>query len=151
VAPGCSFCGADPGGDAFGGTRAVVLRTPPRPDANRGLEGCGGVALGRRRESGKIGDFGIGPPKENRTYFADNSMQALFLWDEIGQSKLDMLMARLAYEGAHGAPECTAKTPPANPTPTQWCGIKTNYASPQSFNGAVVGPLAWCRAQASTQ
>lgn len=96
-------------------------------------------AIADLHESGKIGDFGIGPPKENRTYFANKSMQALFLWDEIGQGKLDMLMARLAYEGAHGAPECTAKTPPANPTPSQWCGIKTNYGSPQSFNGAVVG------------
>ena len=96
-------------------------------------------AISDLHKSGKIGDFGIGPPKENRTYFANNSMQALFLWDEIGQGKLDMLMARLAYEGAHGAKECTAKTPPANPTPSQWCGIKTNHASPQSFNGAVVG------------
>ena len=48
-------------------------------------------------------------------------------------------MARLAYEGAHGAPECTAMTPPANPTPSQWCGIKTNYGNAQSFSGAVVG------------
>jgi ABC-type sugar transport system substrate-binding protein len=96
-------------------------------------------AIADLHESGKIGDFGIGPPKENRTYFANNSMQALFLWDEIGQGKLDMLMARLAYEGAHGAPECTATTPPANPTPSQWCGIKTNQKTPQYFSGAVVG------------
>ena len=96
-------------------------------------------AIADLHESGKIGDFGIGPPKENRTYFANGSMQALFLWDEIGQGKLDMLMARLAYEGAHGAPECTAMTPPANPTPSQWCGIKTNYGKVQSFSGAAVG------------
>ncbi|HMK96214.1 MAG TPA: substrate-binding domain-containing protein [Acidimicrobiales bacterium] len=96
-------------------------------------------AIADLHESGKIGDFGIGPPKENRTYFANNSMQALFLWDEIGQGKLDMLMARLAYEGAHGAPECTATTPPANPTPSQWCGIKTNQKAPQYFSGAAVG------------
>lgn len=96
-------------------------------------------AIADLHESGKIGDFGIGPPKESRTYFASGSLQALFLWDEIGQGKLDMLMARLAYEGAHGAPECTASTPPANPTPSQWCGIKTNYGKVQSFSGAVVG------------
>ena len=48
-------------------------------------------------------------------------------------------MARLAYEGAHGAPECTATTPPANPTPSQWCGIKTNFGKVQSFSGAAVG------------
>jgi ABC-type sugar transport system substrate-binding protein len=96
-------------------------------------------AISDLKESGKIGDFGIGPPKENRSYFANNSMQALFLWNEFGQGQLDMLMARLAYEGAHGAKECTAKTPPVNPTPSQWCGIKTNYGSPQYFNGAVAG------------
>ncbi len=96
-------------------------------------------AIANLHKSGQIGDFGIGPPKENRTYFANNSMQALFLWDEIGQGKLDMLMARLAYEGAHGAPECTATTPPANPSPSQWCGIRTNYGKVQSFNGASVG------------
>ena len=90
-------------------------------------------------KSGKIGVFGIGPPKEDRTYFASGALQALFLWDEIGQGKLDMLMARLAYEGAHGAPECTATTPPANPTPSQWCGIKTNFGKVQSFSGAAVG------------
>jgi len=96
-------------------------------------------AVADLHESGKIGDFGIGPPKENRAYFANNSMQALFLWDEVGQGKLDMLMARLAYEGANGAPECTASTPPANPTPSQWCGIKTNQRVPQYFNGAAAG------------
>ncbi len=90
-------------------------------------------------KSGKIGVFGIGPPTEDRTYFASGALQALFLWNEIGQGKLDMLMSRLAYEGAHGAPECTAMTPPANPTPSQWCGIKTNYGKAQSFSGAVVG------------
>jgi ABC-type sugar transport system substrate-binding protein len=90
-------------------------------------------------KSGKIGVFGIGPPKEDRTYFASGALQALFLWDEIGQGKLDMLMARLVYEGAHGAPECTATTPPANPTPSQWCGIKTNFGKVQSFSGAAVG------------
>jgi ABC-type sugar transport system substrate-binding protein len=100
-------------------------------------------------EAGKIGDFGIGPPKESRTYFANGSLQALFLWDEIGQGKLDMLMARLAYDGAHGAPECTATTPPANPTPSQWCGIKTNYGKVQSFSGASVGlPGVWTVAAA---
>ncbi len=97
------------------------------------------AALTDLHMAGKIGDFGIGPPKESRAYFANGSLQALFLWDEIGQGKLDMLMARLAYEGAHGAPECTAKTPPANPTPSQWCGIRTNYAKVQSFSGASVG------------
>ena len=96
-------------------------------------------AIAALKESGKIGDFGIGPPKENRTYFANGSMQALFLWDEFGEGQLTMLVARLAYEGAHGAPECTPTTPPANPTASQWCGIKTNYGKPQYFSGAAAG------------
>ena len=83
--------------------------------------------------------FGIGDPLPNQKYFANGSMQGLFLWNEDGQGQLTMLMARLAYEGAHGAPECTASTPPANPSPAQWCGIKTNYGSPQTFSGAAAG------------
>jgi len=39
-------------------------------------------------KGGKIGDFGIGEPLSNRAYFANNSLQALFLWNEIGQGEL---------------------------------------------------------------
>ncbi|MGC8626613.1 MAG: hypothetical protein ACP5VR_03490, partial [Acidimicrobiales bacterium] len=34
---------------------------------------------------------------------------------------------------------CTATTPPANPSPSQWCGIRTNYGRPQYFSGKAAG------------
>lgn len=49
-------------------------------------------------DKGKIGVFGIGDPQPNRTYFANGSLQALFLWNEVNQGKLVMYVAKLAYE-----------------------------------------------------
>ena len=49
-------------------------------------------------DAGKIGVFGIGDPLPNQQYFADGSMQALFLWNEVNQGKLVMYVAKLAYE-----------------------------------------------------
>jgi AI-2 transport system substrate-binding protein len=49
-------------------------------------------------DAGKIGVFGIGDPLPNRTYFANGSLQALFLWNEVNQGKLVMYVAKLAYE-----------------------------------------------------
>ncbi|MGA2925759.1 MAG: substrate-binding domain-containing protein [Solirubrobacteraceae bacterium] len=53
------------------------------------------TALG---ETGKIGVFGIGDPLPNRHYFANGSLQALFLWNEVNQGKLVMYVAKLADE-----------------------------------------------------
>ncbi|HUY29718.1 MAG TPA: substrate-binding domain-containing protein [Acidimicrobiales bacterium] len=49
-------------------------------------------------DAGKIGVFGIGDPLPNQKYFANNSLQALFLWNEVNQGKLVMYVAKLAYE-----------------------------------------------------
>jgi ABC-type sugar transport system substrate-binding protein len=47
-------------------------------------------------DSGKIGVFGIGDPEPNRTYFANGSLQALFLWNEDGQGEMIDCVAALA-------------------------------------------------------
>jgi ABC-type sugar transport system substrate-binding protein len=47
-------------------------------------------------DSGKIDVFGIGDPLPNRTYFANGSMQGLFLWNEIGQGEMIDCVAALA-------------------------------------------------------
>jgi ABC-type sugar transport system substrate-binding protein len=49
-------------------------------------------------DSGKIDVFGIGDPLPNQTYFANGSMQGLFLWNEIGQGYMIDCVAQLAYE-----------------------------------------------------
>lgn len=49
-------------------------------------------------EKGKIGVFGIGDPLPNQTYFANGSLQSLFLWNEVNQGKLVMYVAKLAAE-----------------------------------------------------
>lgn len=49
-------------------------------------------------DTGKIGVFGIGDPEPNKAYFANGSLQALFLWNEVNQGKLVMYVAKLAYE-----------------------------------------------------
>lgn len=50
-------------------------------------------------DSGKIGVFGIGDPLPNASYFANGSMQGLFLWNEIGQGELIDCVAALAVKG----------------------------------------------------
>ena len=47
-------------------------------------------------DSGKIGVFGIGEPLSNRTYFANGSLQALFLWNEIGEGEMIDCVSALA-------------------------------------------------------
>ncbi|MDA8296436.1 MAG: substrate-binding domain-containing protein [Actinomycetota bacterium] len=49
-------------------------------------------------DAGKIGVFGIGDPQPNQKYFANGSLQGLFLWNEVNQGKLIMYVAKLAYE-----------------------------------------------------
>jgi ABC-type sugar transport system substrate-binding protein len=49
-------------------------------------------------EKGKIGVFGIGDPLPNKTYFANGSLQALFLWNEVNEGKLVMYVSKLAAE-----------------------------------------------------
>ncbi|HUB75514.1 MAG TPA: substrate-binding domain-containing protein [Solirubrobacteraceae bacterium] len=49
-------------------------------------------------DSGKIDVFGIGDPLPNQTYFANGSLQGLFLWNEIGQGYMIDCVAQLAYE-----------------------------------------------------
>jgi ABC-type sugar transport system substrate-binding protein len=47
-------------------------------------------------DSGKIDVFGIGDPLPNQTYFANGSLQGLFLWNEIGQGEMIDCVAALA-------------------------------------------------------
>ena len=54
-------------------------------------------------DSGKIGVFGIGEPLSNRTYFHNGSLQALFLWNEIGQGEMIDCVASLADHNAISA------------------------------------------------
>jgi len=49
-------------------------------------------------DTGKIGVFGIGDPLPNVTYFANDSLQGLFLWNEIGQGYMIDCVAELAAE-----------------------------------------------------
>lgn len=75
-------------------------------------------------DAGKVGVFGIGDPLPNRSYFADNTLQALFLWDEVKQGELTMYVAKLAAEhrlqpgGSFNTPlgrfTVTAKADPAS-------------------------------------
>ena len=53
-------------------------------------------AVADLHDSGKIGVFGIGEPLSNRTYFANGSLQALFLWNEIGQGEMIDCVSALA-------------------------------------------------------
>jgi ABC-type sugar transport system substrate-binding protein len=47
-------------------------------------------------ETGKIGVFGIGDPEPNQTYFANGSLNALELWNEIGQGEMIDCVSALA-------------------------------------------------------
>jgi ABC-type sugar transport system substrate-binding protein len=53
-------------------------------------------AVSDLHDTGKIGVFGIGEPLSNRTYFANGSLQALFLWNEIGQGEMIDCVSALA-------------------------------------------------------
>jgi len=55
-------------------------------------------AVSALHETGKISVIGIGDPLPNQRYFANGSLQALFLWDEVKQGELVMYVAKLAYE-----------------------------------------------------
>src|SRR5579875_2030003 len=55
-------------------------------------------AVSALHEQGKISVIGIGDPLPNQRYFADGSLQALFLWDEVKQGELVMYVAKLAAE-----------------------------------------------------
>ena len=47
-------------------------------------------------DTGKIGVFGIGDPQPNRAYFKNGSLQALFLWNEVGQGEMIDCVSALA-------------------------------------------------------
>jgi AI-2 transport system substrate-binding protein len=55
-------------------------------------------AVSALHDQGKIAVVGIGDPLPNQRYFADGSLQGLFLWDEVKQGELVMYVAKLAYE-----------------------------------------------------
>jgi ABC-type sugar transport system substrate-binding protein len=55
-------------------------------------------AVSQLGDSGKIGVFGIGDPAPNAQYFANGSMQGLFLWNEVGQGELIDCVAALAVK-----------------------------------------------------
>ena len=49
-------------------------------------------------DTGKIGVFGIGDPEPNQTYFANGSLTALDLWNEVGQGEM---IDCVAYEAVN--------------------------------------------------
>lgn len=79
-----------------------ILHSYPNVKAILPIDGAAVVgtaeAVKQLGEAGKVGVFGIGDPLPNRKYFADGSLQALFLWNEVNQGKLIMYVSKLAYE-----------------------------------------------------
>lgn len=79
-----------------------ILHSYPNVKAILPIDGAAVVgtaeAVKQLGDAGKVGVFGIGDPLPNRQYFADGSLQALFLWNEVNQGKLIMYVAKLAYE-----------------------------------------------------
>jgi len=55
-------------------------------------------AVNQLGKSGTIGVFGIGDPEPNAQYFANGSLQGLFLWNEVGQGELIDCVASLAVK-----------------------------------------------------
>jgi ABC-type sugar transport system substrate-binding protein len=87
-------------------------------------------------DSGKIGVFGIGDPEPNRTYFANGSMQGLFLWNEIGEGEMIDCVAALAVANKiHAGSAFTCPNGPAGSLvsgPAKW----TVATSTNSTTGA---------------
>jgi ABC-type sugar transport system substrate-binding protein len=79
-------------------------------------------AVSNLHETGKIGVFGIGPPKEQSAYFANGSVQAMFLWDEVGQGEFIDCVSALAVANKIKAGS-TFKCP-HGPGPSLTTGIK---------------------------
>jgi ABC-type sugar transport system substrate-binding protein len=82
-------------------------------------------------DSGKIDVFGIGDPLPNRTYFANGSMQGLFLWNEIGQGEMIDCVAAAAVAGTiHAGSTFTCPHGPSGSLvsgPAKWTvATKTN-------------------------
>lgn len=79
-----------------------ILHSYPNVKAILPIDGAAVVgtaeAVKQLGDTGKVGVFGIGDPLPNQQYFADGSLQALFLWNEVNQGKLIMYVAKLAYE-----------------------------------------------------
>jgi rhamnose transport system substrate-binding protein len=81
----------------------AMIRSNPNLKAILPIDGAAVVgtaeAVSQLGDAGKIGVFGIGDPAPNRAYFADGSIQGLFLWNEIGQGELIDCVAELAVAG----------------------------------------------------
>jgi ABC-type sugar transport system substrate-binding protein len=79
-----------------------IIHSYPNVKAILPIDGAAVVGTAQAIQSlgdtGKIGVFGIGDPEPNQTYFANGSLQALFLWNEVNEGKLVMYVAKLAYE-----------------------------------------------------
>ena len=79
-----------------------IIHAYPQVKAILPIDGAAVVgtaeAVSALGETGKIGVFGIGDPKPNQKYFANGTLQALFLWNEVNEGKLVMYVAKLAYE-----------------------------------------------------
>jgi len=79
-----------------------IIKAYPSVNALLPIDGAAVVgtaeAVSDLGEAGKIGVFGIGDPLPNQPYFANGSLQALFLWNEVNQGKLVMYVAKDAYE-----------------------------------------------------
>ncbi len=79
-----------------------IIHSYPNVKAILPIDGAAVVgtaeAVSALGDAGKIGVIGIGDPLPNRKYFANGSLQGLFLWNEVNQGKLIMYVAKLAYE-----------------------------------------------------
>ena len=103
-------------------------------------------------ETGKIGVFGIGPPKEQSPYFANGSVQAMFLWNEIGQGEFIDCVAALAVANkitAGSTFTCPHGPGPSLVTgPTKWTVATANNATTGATKNAIIfsKPLEFTKA-----
>lgn len=79
-----------------------IIHSHPDVQAILPIDGAAVVgtaqAVTALNDAGKVSVVGIGDPLPNQRYFADGSLQDLFLWDEVKQGELVMYVAKLAAE-----------------------------------------------------
>jgi len=95
-------------------------------------------------ESGKIGVFGIGDPEPNAQYFANGSMQGLFLWNEDGQGALIDCVSELAVENKIKAGS-TFTCPGVNWSQYEAPGKWTVASAPNATTGATKNTIIFSK------
>ena len=103
-------------------------------------------AVAQLGDSGKIGVFGIGDPDPNAAYFANGSMQGLFLWNEVGQGALIDCVSELAVENkikAGSTFTCPGVPWKSLNAPGKWTVAKAPNATTGATKNAIIfsGPL----------